>query len=106
MNILEHWQALVDSSAMAIVMAACIVQYATNLDKHSTHCERWGFVLTGAGAFGVAVYNWTSIIEPFNFELMTHIGMALIAVSLLYDRVRGFLAKRPGMRWAERRERT
>ena len=100
-----NWITVLDTAALAAVVAACVVHYAANLDRHSSHCERWGFVLTGAGAFGEAVYHWTTMIEPFDFGLMMHAGMALIAAALVRGRVRALIAKWPGMKWAERRAR-
>lgn len=95
---------LAHTIALAIVVIACVVHLTTNVDKTSTHCERWGFVLTGAGAFGDAVYRWTSIIEPWDFELTLHVGMALIALSLVHGDLRGWLSRVRGFRWMDRRK--
>ncbi len=89
--------------ALAIVCIACVVHLASNVDHRSTHCERWGFVLCGAGAFGEAAYLWTSHIEPWDFGLTMHVGMALIALNLISGRVRAIIASMPGMRWTDRR---
>ena len=89
--------------SLAIVCAACVVHLATNVDHRSTHCERWGFVLTGAGAFGEAAYLWTARIEPWDFGLTMHVGMAFIALNLISGRVRAALARVPGLRWTDRR---
>lgn len=89
--------------SLAIVCAACVVHLATNVDHRSTHCERWGFVLCGAGAFGEAAYLWTSHIEPWDFGLTMHVGMAFIALNLISGRVRAIIAGLPGMGWTDRR---
>jgi len=89
--------------SLAIVCAACVVHLAPNVDHRSTHCERWGFVLTGAGAFGEAAYLWTSHIEPWDFGLTMHCGMAFIALNLISGRVRAVLARVPGLGWTDRR---
>lgn len=89
--------------SLSIVWIACVVHLTTNVDHRSTHCERWGFVLTGAGAFGDAAYLWTSHIEPWDFGLTMHIGMAFIALNLISGRVRAVLARVPGLRWTDRR---
>lgn len=94
---------VISTAALAIVVIACAVHLMANVDRHSTHCERWGFVLTGAGAFGEAVYTWTTKIEPWNFGLTMHIGMALIALSLVRGHMRAWMARTPGLRWTERR---
>lgn len=92
------------TASLAIVCAACVVHLATNVDHRSTHCERWGFVLTGAGAFGEAAYLWTSHVEPWDFGLTMHVGMAFIALNLISGRVRAVLARVPGLRWTDRRQ--
>ena len=91
------------SVALAIVSIACVVHLASNVDHRSTHCERWGFVLCGAGAFGEAAYMWTSHIEPWDFGLTMHVGMAFIALNLISGRVRAIIASVPGMGWTDRR---
>ena len=60
-------------------------------------------MLTGAGSFGDAVYHWTKRVEPYNFELLMHVGMAFIALSLIQGKVRALLARTPGLAWTDRR---
>lgn len=76
--------------ALAIVSFACVMHLATNVNAQSPETERWGFTLTGAGCFGVAVYMWWPTIEGFPFDLVMHSGMALIAWWLIKERVRAW----------------
>jgi len=98
---LQHW---LNTLCLLIICAGCIAHLAENFNKHSPELQRYGFVFTGAGAFGDVVYFWWPRIESFPFELLMHTGMALIAISLLRGRVQGWLAQLPGFRWAERRQ--
>lgn len=104
--LLENWQRMVDTVCMAVVVVACIIHYTENLGRHSPSCEVVGFILTGAGCLGEAIYHWTTRVEPFNFGLLLHIGIAFIAVSLIQGRVRALLARTPGLGWTDRRNRT
>ncbi len=97
---------LISTICLIVVFIACVIHLTTNINWHSNECERWGFVLTGAGAIGRAVYFWSTRFEEFPFPALMHLGMALIALSLIYGRVRGWVAQLPGMRWTERRQRT
>jgi hypothetical protein len=85
------------------VVLSCFLHLAGNVDKHSPHCERFGFIFTGAGAIGLAVYPWAPRIENFPFDTLMHAGMALIAASLIQGKIRAFLASIPGLNWTDRR---
>lgn len=104
--LIANWQPLVDTIALAVVFVACVIHYTEQLGRHSPTCEVIGFVFTGAGAFGDAVYHWTTKVEHFNFELLMHVGLAFIAVSLIQGHVRALLARTPGLGWTDRRSRT
>ena len=88
---------------LLIVCAACIAHLNDHMDRSTPLCQRWGFVLTAAGAFGRAVYPWWPTIEYFPFDLVMQTGMALIALSLLRGHLRGWLAHLPGLAILERR---
>lgn len=90
-DLIAHADDLASTIALAIVCIACVMHLASNVTAASPECERWGFTLTGAGAFGVAVYMWWPTIEGFPFPLLMHIGMALIALSIIRGRVREWL---------------
>lgn len=97
------YEQIINTICLLIVALACIAHLAQNVNRHSPGCERWGFVLTGAGAFGQAVYVWWPRIESFPFEPLMHIGMALIAASLLRGHLRGWIANAPGFHFIDRR---
>lgn len=101
---MSYWPTYVSSVALAIVISGCVLHLSANVDRHSPGCERWGFILTGAGAFGKVVYLWWPKIESFPFPTLMHVGMALIALALLRGHLRGWLSRLNGFHWAERRQ--
>ena len=98
-----YLEQLLNTVFLVVVMLSCFLHLAGNVDKHSSHCERFGFAFTSAGAFGLAIYPWWPRIENFPFDTLMHFGMALIAASLIQGKVRAFLASIPGLHWTERR---
>ena len=98
------WQNIGSTICLVIVFFGCFLHLVSHVDQHSPACERLGFVLTCAGAFGEIVYRWWPKIESFPFELLLHTGMALIALALMRGQLRGWVARIPGMKWTERRE--
>lgn len=97
---LESWASV---ACLSVVMLACIFHMTAHIGKHSAESERWGFILTGAGAFGQIVYFFWPRIESFNFELLMHFGMVLIAYSIVRGHLRAFIGRLPGMGWTDRR---
>lgn len=102
MNLIYFYN-IASTACLLFVCVACVLHITANIDKHSGEFERWGFVLTGAGAFGQVVYIWWPKIESFPFELVMHGGMALIAFSLVQGRLRALMMRMPGMHWTDRR---
>lgn len=93
---------ILSSVALLLVCIACALHLNANVGPESAHCERLGFVLTMAGAFGQAVYPWWPKIEAFHFDAVLHIGMSLIALSLMRGHLRAFLISH-GVTFMDRR---
>jgi hypothetical protein len=98
-----YFEQVLNTLFLLVVMLSCFLHLAGNVDKHSSHCERFGFAFTSAGAFGLAIYPWVPWSENFPFDTLMHSGMALIAASLVQGKARAFLASLPGLRWTDRR---
>ena len=96
---------LINTAALLAVFFACALHLASNVTHRSTECERYGFTLTGAGAFGTVVTLWWPRFEyfPVGYDTCMHLGMALIAGWLVQGHVRAFVASVPGFGWADRR---
>lgn len=99
---LDYATQIASTIALAIVIVGCVLHLNAHVDPATAHCVRWGFILTPAGAFGIVVYMWWPTIEGFPFDLVMHIGMALIAVSIVRGRIREMLISH-GMRALDRR---
>lgn len=95
---------IVNTIALATVFIACALHAAGNITHASAECERWGFVLTGAGAFGTVATIWWPRWEwqQFGWDSVMHVGMALIALWLVSGKVRGWLVA-CGLVWVDRR---
>lgn len=100
---MSKFEMVANTLCLAVVVVSCFLHLAGNVDKNSPHCERFGFIFTGAGAVGLAIYPWSPTIENFPFDTLMHAGMALIAASLVQGKVRAFLASIPGLHWTDRR---
>lgn len=98
------FQSIGHSVTLAIVCIGCVLHLIDRVDWRSLLCERLGFVLTGAGAFAEVVYIWWPTIEAFPFSLVTHTGMALIALSLFRGRAIGLLSQFPAFPFTQRRK--
>lgn len=85
---LQSW---VDSICLAIVVIGCVMHYATNLNRHSPTCALLGYLGTGAGAFGAALYIWWPTVDPIPYATLMHVGMAFVAVSLIQEKTRARL---------------
>lgn len=96
---------LINTAALLAVFFACALHLASNVTHRSTECERYGFTLTGAGAFGTVVTLWWPRFEyfPIGYDTCMHIGMALIAGWLVQGHIRAFVASVPGFGWTDRR---
>lgn len=95
-------QDIASSIALGLVCIGCVLHLIDHVDWHSLSCERWGYILTAAGAFGEVVYIWWPKIESFPFGLLMHVGMALIALSLFRGRAVGLLSQFPSFGFTER----
>ena len=93
-----------NSIVLLIVCVGSVSHLAENFNKHSPEAPRYGFILTGAGAFGEVVYLWWPKLESFPFDLLMHVGMALVAISLLRGRLLDWLSHLPSFGWTERRK--
>lgn len=95
---------LINTITLGLVMLACALHLASNVDHGSAECERWGFILTGAGAFGTVVTIWWPRFEQFaiGYDTFMHLGMAMIACWLMQGKIRAFLVA-SGFEWVERR---
>lgn len=99
---LENW---INTIALVLVFVSCFLHLNANVDRHSSEVEAWGFILTGAGAFGTACAIWSPRLDVLfvGYDTLMHIGMALIAIWLVAGKIRAWLASVPGMEWTERR---
>ncbi|MFN8696304.1 MAG: hypothetical protein ACK50D_13265 [Burkholderiales bacterium] len=76
-----------------LVLCACCTLYINNMSVTTPGCERWGFVLTAAGAFGHALGYWWPWGGANEVETILHIGIALIAVALMRGELRALLMR-------------
>ena len=97
---------IVNTLALALVCLSCFMHLNANVDRHSSEVEAWGFILTGAGAFGMACAIWWTRMDVLfvGYDTIMHVGMALIAIWLVAGKIRAWLAHIPGLEWTERRQ--
>ena len=97
---------IINTATLLVVFVACALHIAGNITHASAECERWGFILTGAGSFGTACAIWWPRMDVLfvGYDTIMHIGMALIAIWLVAGETRAWLASVPGMEWTERRQ--
>lgn len=102
MAIVENW---VNTIALACVVLSCFLHLNANVDRHSSEVEAWGFILTGAGAFGTACSIWWPRLEVLfvGYDTLMHAGMALIALWLVAGKLREWMATIPGLEFTDRR---
>ena len=93
---IENW---VNTFALAAVILGCVFHLNAHVDRSSTECEAWGFILTPAGAFGTLVTIWWPRFEiPYlGYDTIMHCGMALIAGWLINGKVRAWIGTFPGL---------
>ena len=101
---MSYFYPLLNTLCLSIAAAACLVHLTLNVDRTTPFLHRWGFILVGAGSFGEAVYLWWPKIESFPFVLLTNLGIALLASSLMKGELRVFVARLPGMEFFDRRK--
>lgn len=95
---------ILNTATLLVVFVACALHIAGNITHASAECERWGFILTGAGSFGTVITIWWPRWEwqQFSWETTMHLGMAMIACWLVSGKIRAFMVA-SGFHWAERR---
>lgn len=97
---------LINTATLLAVFCACAIHLASNVSHGSSECERYGFTLTAAGAFGQVVAIWWPRFEyfPIGYDTFMHIGMALIAGWIVQGHIRALVASVPGLGWTDRRK--
>lgn len=88
---------IISSAALVVLIAAAAVHLNT-MTRQTAHCERFGFVLLFAGALTSVCEWWWPGVEDFYGETMLHVGLALIAVSMVRPQLREWRARMTG-RW-------
>lgn len=96
---------IANTVTLVAVLIACGMHLASNVGPGSSECERYGFALTGGGAFGMAITIWWPRFEyfPIGYDTCMHFGMALIAGWIVQGHIRAFVASVPGFGWTDRR---
>jgi hypothetical protein len=82
------------NSAALVTVCMCMLLYINkHMDRHTAGCERWGFVLTAAGALGHACAYWWPWGGGNEVEIILHIGLALVAVAMVRGDLRAMIAR-------------
>jgi hypothetical protein len=74
---------IANTIALGLVAIAMMIYINENVDKHTAGCERWGFILTAAGAAGHAAGYWWPWGGAEEVETILHIGLALTAIAMV-----------------------
>lgn len=77
---------IINTVCLITVCFACVFHMTSQIEKDSSHVERWGFVLTCAGSFGQVVYIYWPKIVSFPFDMLTNVGICLIALMFVRGR--------------------
>lgn len=99
------------NTAALLTLCFCVLIYInTHIDRRSAGCERWGFILTAAGAFGRACAYWWPWSGGNEVETIMHFGLALVAIAMVRGDLRAMIARAQAWdgidRRGERREST
>ncbi len=86
-------QNIINSAALIIVFLGMVLYINQHMGPHTAGCERWGFILTAAGAFGHACAYWWPWDGARGVELILHIGLALVVVALVRGDLREIFAR-------------
>jgi hypothetical protein len=94
---------ILNSTALVMVCLCMLLYINKHMDRHTAGCERWGFVLTVAGAFGHACAYWWPWGGGDEVEIILHIGLALVAVAMVRGDLREMLNRAKAWDGKERR---
>lgn len=95
---------IINTLALVIVGMAMLIYINEHIDKHTAGCERWGFVLTAAGAFGHAAGYWWPWGGADEVEIILHVGLGLTAIAMVRGDLRIILERaQDGWNGVERR---
>ncbi|MCA3000318.1 MAG: hypothetical protein ING75_17150 [Rhodocyclaceae bacterium] len=101
---------IINTIALLVLCLAVLLYINQHMDRHTAGCERWGFVLTAAGAFGHACAYWWPWDGGDEVETIMHIGLALVAIAMVRGDLRAMIARAQSWdgidRRGERREST
>lgn len=85
---------LVMDTCVLITLALLILFYINaNVTRATAATERYGMILSLAGSIGIAIGYWTPLSGLYYFQTVLHIGLSLIAVSVLRGEGSLFLAQ-------------
>lgn len=85
-------EAVVNTIALLLV-AGFATMRCNSMNRDTAGCERWGFVLTAAGAIGHALAYWWPQADSMQAETILHVGLALIGFALVRGDLRAMLAR-------------
>ena len=89
--------AIINTVAL-VCLCFCVLLYINeHVDRHTAGCERWGFVLTAAGAFGHACGYWWPWGGTDEVETILHIGVALVGFAMIRGDLRELVVR--ARRW-------
>jgi len=75
---------------VAIFVAALL--HLNTMNRETAGCERFGFALTAAGAFGHALGYWWPWGGTDGIETIFHLGLGLVAISIARGDLRSMIA--------------
>lgn len=101
-HLIPYAEQAASTLCLLIVAVACVAYLNDHVDRSTPACERLGYVFTAAGALGNAIYPWWPTIEYFPFGLILHVGLALIALSMLRDRLPALITHLPILKHVKR----
>lgn len=84
---------IINTIALLVLSVAVLIYINEHIDRHTAGCERWGFILTAAGAFGHACDYWWPWDGGDEVEIILHIGLALVAVAMVRGDLRAMIAR-------------
>ncbi|MFO0157401.1 MAG: hypothetical protein ACK51V_00015 [bacterium] len=94
---------VINSVALLVLCLSVLLYINEHMDRHTIGCERWGFILTAAGAFGHACDYWWPWAGADGVETIMHVGLALVAVAMVRGDLREMLNRAKEWDGANRR---
>ena len=88
---IETLQNIINTICLAAICVAALL-HLNGMNRATAGCERWGFVLTAAGAAGHALSYWWPWGGGDGIETIFHLGLGLVAIAIARGDLREMFA--------------